>query len=56
VIISQRISAVMGADQILVLHHGKVEGLGTHEELLGTCGIYREICSSQLAGKEARHA
>ena len=56
VIISQRISAVMGADQILVLHHGKVEGLGTHEELLGTCGIYREICSSQLAGKEADHA
>ena len=56
VIISQRISAVMGADQILVLHHGKVEGLGTHEELLGTCDIYREICSSQLAGKEADHA
>lgn len=56
VIISQRVSAVMGADQILVLHHGHVEGLGTHAQLVDSCAIYREICDSQLAGKEACHA
>lgn len=52
VIVSQRVSAVMGSDQILVLHHGQVAGLGTHEELLGNCGIYREICLSQLKREE----
>lgn len=52
VIVSQRVSAVMGADQILVLHHGDVAGLGTHEELLKTCDIYREICLSQLKREE----
>lgn len=52
VIVSQRVSAVMGADQILVLHHGHVAGLGTHEELLKNCDIYREICLSQLKREE----
>ena len=48
VIISQRVSAVMGADQILVLDHGRVAGLGTHEELLEASPIYREIVASQM--------
>lgn len=48
VIISQRVSAVRGADQILVLNHGAMVGLGTHDELLHGCDLYREICASQL--------
>ena len=53
VIVSQRVSAVMGADTILVLDHGRMAGLGTHEELLRTCPLYGEICASQLRGDEA---
>ncbi len=52
VIVSQRVSAVMRADQILVLDHGHVAGLGTHRALLGGCGLYREICLSQLSKEE----
>ncbi len=52
VMISQRVSSVMGADQILVLDHGRPAGLGTHEELLRGCQIYREICLSQLKNEE----
>lgn len=52
VIVSQRVSAVMGADQILVLSHGEVAGLGTHRQLLKDCQIYREICLSQLKKEE----
>lgn len=52
VIVSQRVSAVMGADQILVLSHGSVAGLGTHRQLLKDCQIYREICLSQLKKEE----
>ena len=54
VIISQRVAAVMGADQVLVLDHGRVAGLGTHRELLEDCEIYREICLSQLRPEEVR--
>lgn len=53
VIISQRVSAVMGADQILVLDHGRQAGLGTHRELLFSCELYREIVESQLSREEA---
>jgi ATP-binding cassette subfamily B multidrug efflux pump len=53
VIISQRVSAVMGADQILVLDHGRQAGLGTHRDLLSSCGLYREIVESQLSREEA---
>ena len=49
VIVSQRVSAVRGADLVLVLDHGRMAGLGTHDELLRDCGLYREICDSQLA-------
>ena len=42
-IVSQRASSVMHADKILVLEEGKAGGLGTHEELIKTCEVYREI-------------
>ena len=52
VIVSQRVPAVMRADQILVLDHGRAAGLGTHRALLRDCGLYREICLSQLSQEE----
>lgn len=52
VIISQRVAAVMQADQILVLDHGRQVGLGSHQELLATCPLYKEICLSQLRPEE----
>ena len=51
-IISQRASSVMNADKIIVLDDGRVDAIGTHEELLSTSEIYREIYESQF-GKEA---
>lgn len=50
--ISQRVTAVRHADQILVLDGGRQVGLGTHEELLESCPVYREICESQLTEEE----
>lgn len=52
VVISQRVSSVMHADLICVLDHGRMAGLGTHEELIGGCELYREIVESQLGAKE----
>ena len=52
VIVAQRISTAMDADQILVLHEGKAVGLGKHRDLLKTCDIYREIAESQLSEEE----
>ena len=49
IIISQRVSTVKEADQIIVLEEGKIAGIGTHEELLNDCAIYREIVSSQFS-------
>lgn len=46
-LISQRISSVKSADQILVLEKGRMAGLGTHEELLRSCKTYRDICQTQ---------
>ncbi len=51
--ISQRVTAVKGCDQILVLDGGREVGLGTHDELLANCEVYREICDSQLSREEA---
>lgn len=48
IIIAQRVSSVMHADQILVLDEGKMLGLGTHQELMEKCEIYREIAASQM--------
>lgn len=55
IIIAQRISSVMSADHILVLEDGREIGYGTHEELMGSCQVYREIADSQMgvSGKEA---
>lgn len=51
-IIAQRVSTVMDADQIIVLEDGQIAGTGTHKELLNTCEVYREIVSSQLSEEE----
>lgn len=51
-IVSQRTSSIQHADKIIVLDDGEAVGIGTHEELLGTCGVYKEIYSSQFK-KEA---
>ena len=52
VIIAQRISTVMGADMIAVLDNGRLSGLGTHDELKETNGVYKEIIASQLYKEE----
>lgn len=52
VIVAQRVSTIMHADQVIVLDAGRVVGIGTHEHLLGTCLTYQEIVASQL-GEEA---
>ena len=51
-IVAQRISSVINADNIIVLNDGEIVGCGTHEELLKTCPIYKEIKVSQLGGEE----
>lgn len=58
IIVAQRISTIMNADQIILLNEGKVAGMGTHKELLNNCPEYLEIAKSQLseaelAGEEA---
>ncbi len=52
IIVAQRISTILHADQILVLEDGKIAGMGTHEELLLSCGTYQEIARSQLSEAE----
>lgn len=54
-IVAQRVSTVMNADQILVLDSGEQVGLGTHRELLAHCAVYREIVESQLSAEEIEH-
>lgn len=51
-IVAQRISSIMNAEQIIVLDEGKIVGKGTHEELLASCPQYLEIASSQLSKEE----
>lgn len=53
-IVTQRCSSVMDADKIVVLDDGKVMGIGTHEELLKTCEVYREIYDSQYSEEVAQ--
>lgn len=52
IVIAQRISSVMQANRILVLDEGRMVGYGTHEELMQTCALYREIGKSQIGGEE----
>lgn len=52
IIVAQRISTIVNADQILVLDNGKIVGKGTHKELLKDCEVYRQIASSQLSKEE----
>lgn len=55
-LISQRVSTVRNADQIVVLDDGQVAGIGTHAELYRSCPVYHEICLSQLSQAEAERS
>lgn len=52
IIVAQRISTVLHAEQILVMDEGRIVGRGTHEELLANCEVYRQIAKSQMSEKE----
>ena len=51
-LVAQRISSILHADQIIVLDEGRMVGKGTHQELIKDCSIYQEIASSQLSKEE----
>ena len=53
IIVAQRVSTILSANQIIVLNEGKIEGIGSHEELMNTCTTYQEIVLSQLSPEEA---
>ena len=52
IIVAQRISTILKAEQIIVLDEGKIAGIGTHSQLLENCPAYLEIAKSQLSEKE----
>lgn len=54
IIVAQRVSTIRHADKILVLDEGRIVGSGTHEELMHSCDIYKEIASSQLSESELK--
>ena len=54
-IVSQRVSSIRNADMIIVLDDGEMAGYGTHEELLRSSPVYKEICESQTSGQEETH-
>ena len=56
IIVAQRISTILHADQIIVLDEGRIAGIGTHEELLKNCEVYCQIASSQLSEQELKNA
>lgn len=56
IIVSQRVGTVRYSDRILVLDDGELVGIGTHDELIKSCDVYREICLSQLSAEEAETA
>ena len=53
-IVAQRISTILNAEQIIVLDEGRIAGIGTHKELLKNCGVYQQIAASQLSEAELR--
>ena len=53
VIVAQRVSTIINANQILVIEDGTAVGLGTHTELLATCPTYAEIVASQMSAEDA---
>lgn len=53
IIVAQRVSTILSASQIIVLNEGRIEGIGSHEELMNTCKTYQEIVLSQLSPEEA---
>lgn len=53
IVVAQRVSTILGADQIIVLENGRVAGVGTHHELMADCATYQEIVLSQLSPEEA---
>lgn len=55
-IVAQRVSTIMDADQIIVLNEGKIAGMGKHKDLLKTCPVYYEIAASQLSEEELQYA
>lgn len=55
-IVAQRIGTIIDADKIVVLDSGEIVGIGTHQELLRSCEVYREIAYSQLSEEELAHA
>ena len=50
--IALRVASAMGADRIAVLDEGRIEGMGTHEELLGSDAIYRDLYRTQMTGAD----
>ncbi|MDF2536552.1 MAG: ABC-type multidrug transport system, ATPase and permease component [Bacillales bacterium] len=55
IIVAQRISTIMQANQIIVLDGGRIVGIGTHQELLKNCSVYQDIANSQLSKEELGH-
>lgn len=55
IVVGQRISSVRDSDRIIVLNEGKIEGMGTHSELLANCSLYKEIALSQLSEEEVEN-
>jgi ATP-binding cassette subfamily B protein len=52
IVVAQRVSTIRDADQIVVLDDGRIVGIGSHDELLGSCPAYAEIVSSQLSAEQ----
>ena len=53
IIVAQRVSTILKADQIIVLNEGRIEGIGTHKQLMKSCKTYQEIVLSQISPEEA---
>jgi ATP-binding cassette subfamily B protein len=53
IVVAQRVSTILKADQIIVLNNGKIDGIGTHKALMKSCKTYQEIVLSQLSAAEA---